>query len=82
MDMLLLILALAAGVTSLACWVITLVKLFQNGDTVLGCVSICGIVGFIVGWMKSDELDNKGVMLIWSLALLVSIGFRIAARMN
>ena len=44
-----------------------LVKIFQAGYTVQGILGIiCGLVAFVYGWMKADELDAKPIMLAWT----------------
>jgi len=74
------ILLMLAALTNLVCWIIILVKLFKNGDTVTGVIGIfCGLVAYIVGWTKSDELDSTKVMLVWTVAIIaqVAITFQI-----
>lgn len=61
------IFSIVLAVGSLICWIIMLVKLFQAGYTLQGVLGIfCGIVAFIYGWMKADELDAKPIMLAWT----------------
>ena len=47
----------------------------------LGFLSICGLIGFIVGWVKSGELDHQGVMLAWTVAIAGNIGLQVMAGM-
>jgi hypothetical protein len=68
------ILLILAALTNLVCWIIILVKLFKNGDTVTGVIGIfCGLVAYIVGWTKSDELDSTKVMLVWTVAIIAQV---------
>jgi len=68
------LLAVVAGIGSIVCWIIVLIKLFQNGQILLGVVSIfCGIVAFVMGWMNADKWNIKKVMLIWTVCILVSV---------
>ncbi len=68
------IVAVLAGIGSLVCWIMILVKMFKNGETVLGIVSIfCAIVGYIMGWVKSSEWNTKQIMLIWTACIVVGI---------
>jgi hypothetical protein len=61
------ILPVVFGLGALVCWIIVLVKIFQNGDTVYGIVGLfCGLVAFVYGWSKADDLGVKNVMLAWT----------------
>jgi hypothetical protein len=67
------------GIGSLVCWIIMLVKIFQAGYTLQGVLGIiCGLVAFIYGWMKSDELDAKPVMLAWTGCIIGQVIFAMA----
>ncbi len=68
------ILQMVVGLVAIVCWILVLVKMFQNGQTGLGIVSICcGLVAFIVGWMNATQWGIKNVMLIWTLTIVVNI---------
>lgn len=72
------ILAILASVGSIVCWIIVLVKMFQNKQVGLGIVSIiCGIVAFIYGWMKAGEWKIQNIMIIWTICILAGIVFNI-----
>jgi len=67
------ILNVVVGLGQIICWIFVLVKMFQNGQTALGVVSICcGIVAFVVGWMNADAWGIKNVMLIWTVLLVLA----------
>ncbi|HMO15444.1 MAG TPA: hypothetical protein PKD64_13570 [Pirellulaceae bacterium] len=66
-----------AGLVSLVCWILTIVTAFKHNETLLGILSICGIVGFIIGWIKHKEWNHKQVMLIWSVAFAATIIFQV-----
>lgn len=56
------------------CWIIVLIKLFQNGGIVQGILGIiCGLWAFIWGWMNADKAGIKTIMMVWSLLIVVSI---------
>ena len=74
----LMLLALLVSLGSIACWIIVVVKAFQSGNVVLGIVSLCPLVGFIIGWVKSNEWGLQKVMLIWTVLVIASIGLNIA----
>lgn len=68
------LLAIVAGIGSLVCWIIVLVKMFQNSQILLGIVSIlCGLVAFIMGWVNAKQWNIQNVMLIWTACIVVGI---------
>ena len=68
------ILAMLVGIGSLICFIIVLIKLFQNEGALKGILGlICGLYTFIWGWMNADKLGIKNIMLIWTLLILVSL---------
>jgi hypothetical protein len=74
------ILMIVCGVGSLICWILMLVKIFQAGYTVPGILGIfCGLVAYIYGWMKADELDAKPIMLGWTGCIVGQIIFAVMA---
>jgi hypothetical protein len=70
-----------AGIGSLICFIMVLVKMFQNGQTGLGVACIvliflCGIGGliaFIMGWINVDRWRIRNVMLAWTGCIIVGI---------
>ncbi len=72
-------LAIAAGLVSLACWIINIVVAFQHEDILMGVLSICGIVGFIIGWIKVGEWGHQKVMIAWTIAMIAGIGLQLVA---
>lgn len=74
------VIVLLFGLASLACWIYTLVRLFQTGNTVLGVCGICPLVGFIAGWVKAQEMDHQKVMMIWTGVVVVNIILNIMLR--
>ncbi len=79
--LLLQLLSLVLGIGSLVCFVLTLIKMFQNNQTVMGIVCIvtlllCGIGGliaFIVGWMNAANWRHQQVMLAWTFIVIAQI---------
>lgn len=75
------ILQIVLSLGSLVCFVLVVVKMFQNNQTNLGIVSLvlllcCGIgglVAFVFGWVKSKEWNILPVMLAWTLLTVVSL---------
>ena len=56
------------------CFVIVLIKLFQNEGALKGILGlICGLYTFIWGWMNATKLNIKNIMLIWTVLLIASI---------
>ena len=68
------ILAMLVGLGSLICFIIVLIKLFQNEGALKGILGlICGIYTFIWGWMNADKLGIKNIMMIWTALILISL---------
>jgi hypothetical protein len=75
------LLTAVGGITSLVCFILVLVKMFQNGKTGLGiacivlafCCGIGSLVGYIYGWMKSGEWNLKNVMLVWTAGIVLYV---------
>jgi hypothetical protein len=69
------ILALVLNVIALICFIIVLIKQFQNGGVLHGIIGIitCGIWTLIWGWMNASRLNIKNIMMIWTLVLVVCI---------
>lgn len=73
--------ALIATVASVICWIIVLIKIFQDGDVVLGVVGICcPLAAFIVGWMRADKYAIKNVMIIWTVIVVVNLALSFQMR--
>ena len=81
MGALIQIVSLVLSLVSLACFVMVVVKMFQNGQTGLGiacivlvlCAGIGALIAFIYGWIKSGEWNIKNLMLIWTACIVVNI---------
>ena len=64
---------MVAGLASFVCFIIVLIKQFQNGGALHGIIGIitCTIWTFIWGWMNAGKLNIKNIMLIWTLLFIV-----------
>ena len=68
------ILGIIAGIGSLICWIIILIKLFQEKGVLHGILGIiCGLYPFIWGWINVGRLNAKTVMLIWTACFVIGI---------
>jgi len=69
------ILALVVEVACLICFIIVLIKQFQNAGVVHGIIGIvtCSIWTFIWGWMNATKPNIKNIMIIWTLIVVVCI---------
>jgi hypothetical protein len=69
------ILAMVLSLVSLVCFIIVLIKQFQNAGALHGIIGIvtCGIWTLIWGWMNATQLNIKNIMMIWTLVLVVCI---------
>ena len=71
------ILALIAGLVSLVCFILVLIKLFQTEGVLLGILGlICSIYAFIWGWMKNEEQGIRQIMIYWTAAIVAGIVFQ------
>lgn len=85
MAFLILGLSIIVGIGSLVCFIMVIVKMFQNGQTGLGVACLililCGIgplIAFVFGWIKSGEWNIKNLMLAWTACIVVGILLNIA----
>jgi len=69
------ILAILAGLASFICFIIVLVRLFQEKGALHGILGIlsCGLYPFIWGWIHATRLNIKNLMLGWTAAIIVSV---------
>jgi hypothetical protein len=69
------ILAMIVSLASLICFIMVVIKQFQNGGVVHGIIGIitCGIWTFIWGWMNAGRLNIRNLMMIWTLLIVVCI---------
>jgi len=67
------IVGMIAGIVSLVCWILTVIKAFQSGSTTNGVLSICGIIGFVLGWMNVKQWNHQPVMIAWTVSTLIGI---------
>ncbi len=64
----------------LVCFILVVVKMFQNGATALGIITIicifCGIgslIALIAGWIKADQWRIRNLMLAYTGVLILYI---------
>ncbi|HBB88869.1 MAG TPA: hypothetical protein DC047_14770 [Blastocatellia bacterium] len=68
------IIALLVFLGCAICFIVVLIKLFQNEGLLKGILGIiCGLYTFIWGWMNANRYGIKNVMIIWTLLLIISI---------
>jgi hypothetical protein len=69
------ILGMITGVGCLICFIMVLIKQFQNAGAVHGIIGIitCGIWTFIWGWMNAGNLNIKNIMMIWTVLIVISM---------
>ena len=67
------ILAMVVGLGSLICFIIVLIKQFQNAGAIHGIIGIitCGIWTLIWGWMNASKLGIKNIMMIWTVLIII-----------
>ena len=58
---------------SIICFIIVLIKLFQNEGALKGILGfICGLYTFIWGWMNATKLNIKNIMMIWTALIILT----------
>ena len=66
------ILALLALIGCVICWILVLIKIFQNDGALKGILGlICSLFAFIWGWMNAGRLNIKNIMLAWTVLLIL-----------
>ena len=66
------ILALVALVGCAICWIIVLIKIFQNDGALKGILGlICSLFAFIWGWIHAGRLGTKQIMMIWTVLIII-----------
>jgi Ca2+/Na+ antiporter len=80
MDLILQIVSAVAGLVSLVCFVLVVVKMFQNKQTGLGVASIIGLfcifgyfIALFVGWKNRAAWQLEKVMPVFTIAFLLSL---------
>lgn len=74
------ILFLLVSLGCLICWIMVLIKQFQDAGAVHGIIGIvtCGIWTLIWGWMNATRLNIKTILMIWTLLIVIYIVLYIA----
>ena len=58
----------------LICFIIVLIKMFQDAGVLHGILGlICGLYALIWGWMNATRLNIRNIMMIWTLLIILSI---------
>ncbi len=85
MALLITILQVIVGLVSLACFILVVVKMFQNGQTALGvvcivllfCVGIGALIAFIIGWVNAQRWGITNIMVAWSVCVVIGVALSI-----
>jgi hypothetical protein len=74
------ILAGLASIGALISWIMVLIKMFPAEGPLKGILGIiCGLYAFVWGWMNAEKHNLRNVMIVWSIALVLSIIFNVIA---
>jgi hypothetical protein len=66
------ILALVCLIGCAVCWIIVLIKIFQNDGALKGILGlICSLFAFIWGWIHAGRLGTKKIMMAWTVLLIL-----------
>lgn len=73
------LLAIVVGIGCLICFIMVLVKLFQEEGALKGVLGlICGLYTYVWGWMNASRLGINTIMMIWTVLAIVSLILRFA----
>ena len=68
------ILGLVCWLGCVICFIIVLIKLFQDKGVLHGILGlICGLYTFIWGWMNASRFNIRNIMMIWTVLIILSI---------
>ncbi|HBO45202.1 MAG TPA: hypothetical protein DD670_15000 [Planctomycetaceae bacterium] len=89
MGALLTLISALCGIGILVCFILVLVKMFQNNETTMGIVCIvttflCGIgvlITFVLGWVNVGKWQIQKVMMVWTVCIVLNIVINIIAIM-
>jgi hypothetical protein len=74
MAAVLMLVSLVASLVSLVCWILTLIKMFQNEGVLQGILGIiCGLYALILGFIRMRDWGHEMVMAAWTVAIVISI---------
>ena len=75
--------AAVAGLASMVCWILVLIKIFKQAGIGLGILGIiCPLFVLIFGWIKSKEWGIQEIMLIWTILLIVGIVLNVMVTLS
>ena len=72
------ILAILVGLGSLVCWIIVLIKIFQESVGLGILALICPLFAFIYGWTKVGQYGIQNLMVAWTILIVVGIVLNIS----
>lgn len=83
-------LSVILSIGSLICFIMIVVKMFQNSDQTLGIISLVGLllcglgalVAFVMGWVNSGKYNAQQIMLIWTGCIVGNIVLNIIAAVT
>jgi hypothetical protein len=86
-DQLQLVLGALTGLGSLICFILIVVKMFQDKKTGAGIASIvlalcCGIgflIALVVGWQNAHRWNIRNLMIAYTVLLVANIGINAAS---
>ena len=68
------IVAIIVGIGSLICWIMVLIKLFQEKGVLHGILGIiCALYPFIWGWIHVNRLNIRNVMIVWTICVVLGV---------
>jgi len=81
MEYVVLGLAVIVGLANLGCFIMVLIKLFQDKGALHGILGIiCSIYTFIWGWINAGRFSLQTIMIVWSVCIVLGIILNVAAQ--
>lgn len=68
------ILGMLCWLGCIICFIIVLIKLFQENGVLHGILGlICSLYTFIWGWINAGRLNIRNIMMIWTVLILIGM---------
>jgi len=76
-------LVIATGIVFLYCLITVLIKIFASKGIVWLLLGIfIPFFAFIWGWIKNEELEDKNIMITWTISIVVALALYVLMLMT
>ena len=76
LALILYVILIVLGIASLVLWILEIVAAFKKEESpLMGILSIalCGLGGFIIGWIHAGKWGIKKLMINWTIIVVASL---------